>query len=41
MHFDRARKISKKITDAITDKFIEINDDDKKIIVDNDFEINI
>jgi hypothetical protein len=39
-HFDRARKISRKINEAIGD-FIEINDDDKEIIVDEDFELNI
>ena len=40
-HFDRARKISRKITKAITDGLIEIKDDDKEIIVDDDYELNI
>jgi hypothetical protein len=40
-HFDRARKISRKITEAITDKFIEIDNEEKEIIIDDDFEITI
>lgn len=40
-HFDRARKISRKINEAIVEGFIEINEDDKEIIVEEDFEIII
>ncbi|MDX2049194.1 MAG: hypothetical protein SFU87_20585 [Chitinophagaceae bacterium] len=40
-HFDRARKISRKITEAITDGFIEIDNEEKEIIIDGDFEMTI
>ena len=41
VHFDRARKISRKINQAITDGFIEIDDNEKEIIVEKDFELTI
>ncbi|MBY0478945.1 MAG: hypothetical protein K2Q24_14960 [Chitinophagaceae bacterium] len=41
VHFDRARKISREIDRAITDGFIEIDDDEKELILDEDFDITI
>lgn len=38
-HFDFARKLAKKITQAILDGHLEIDDENKELIVDEDFEI--
>ena len=40
-HFDRARKIAKKINEAIVEGFIEVDSENKKINTEEDFELTI
>ena len=40
-HFDRARKLAKKINQAILENAIEIDEENKDILIDNDFELSI
>lgn len=40
-HFDRARKLAVKITKAIEDGFMELDEENKELIIDEDFELTV
>jgi hypothetical protein len=40
-HFDRARRISKKLNQAILDGYVEIDEEGMEIVIDNDLELSI
>ena len=40
-HFDKARKLAKKINQAIIDKAIEIDEENRDILIEDDFELSI
>jgi hypothetical protein len=40
-HFDKARKISRKIDEAINNDFIEVDHDAMELLIDEDFELTI
>jgi hypothetical protein len=40
-HFDRARKLARRITQAIQDGFIELDEESKEILIEDDFDLEI